>query len=121
MTELCVPTRTPSGRRQEHYPCPVGNSVPSALDDWPSNWPAVVDASLARRALERRARRATNTGRPASPSRPYALSMLHCAACGVRLIGDTDYYRHYEPCTDFTSATPTWPRSWRGRRDGKSY
>ena len=27
--------------------------------------------------------------------------MLHCAACGRRLTGDTGYYRHREPCAAF--------------------
>src|SRR5664279_2597238 len=47
--------------------------------------------------------------------------MLHCAACGDRLIGDTDYYRHKAVCADFAAATPDWPSGWHGRRDGKGY
>jgi hypothetical protein len=90
-------------------------------DGGPANWPPLVDAEVAARAIANRARRATNAGRPASPSRPYALSMLRCAACGVRVAGDSDYYRHDKPCREFMAATPPRPKGWRGRRDGKGY
>jgi hypothetical protein len=32
--------------------------------------------------------------------------MVHCAACGRRLTGDTGYYRHREPCPTFVAARP---------------
>jgi hypothetical protein len=86
-----------------------------------ANWGPQVDIAIWNRAQAVRAERATNTGRPASPTRPYALSMLRCADCGGRLIGDTGYYRHRDSCLGFTSATPEWPRDWHGRRDGKGY
>ena len=86
-----------------------------------ANWGPLVEIGTWNRMQALRATRATNAGRPASPQRPYALSMLHCAACGDRLIGDTDYYRHQDVCADFAAATPAWPTSWRGRRDGKGY
>lgn len=47
--------------------------------------------------------RRTRDGRPAI-ERHYALSMLRCAACGRRLIGDQGRYRHPEPCEAFVSA-----------------
>jgi DNA invertase Pin-like site-specific DNA recombinase len=90
-------------------------------DGSPANWGPLVDLGTWNRAQALRNARATNAGRPASPHRPYALSMLHCAACGDRLIGDTDYYRHKAVCADFAAATPDWPSSWHGRRDGKGY
>ena len=90
-------------------------------DGSPANWGSLVELAAWNRAQALRAGRATNAGRPASPHRSYALSMLHCAACGARLIGDTDYYRHQDVCAEFAAATPDWPTSWRGRRDGKGY
>ena len=39
----------------------------------------------------------------------------------ARIIGDTNYYRHYNACADFTSATSLRPEGWRGRRDGTGY
>jgi hypothetical protein len=47
--------------------------------------------------------------------------MLYCAACGKRLTGDTGFYRHHDACDGFKEATPEWPASWKGRRDGKAY
>jgi hypothetical protein len=90
-------------------------------DGGPANWGPLVPIDLWNQAQAVRARRATNSGRPAAPHRPYALSMLHCAACGARLIGDTGYYRHKGVCREFAAATPEWPTGWRGRRDGKGY
>ena len=90
-------------------------------DGGPANWAPQVDLGAWNRAQARRAGRATTAGRPASPKRPYALNMLHCAFCGRRLIGDTNYYRHNEACAAFRTATPDWPSTWRGRRDGKGY
>jgi hypothetical protein len=66
-----------------------------------------------------RARRATNTSQPADPRGPYALDMLHCAACGKRLTGDTGYYRHREPCPPFVAARPE--HRGRGRTLGHAY
>jgi hypothetical protein len=45
--------------------------------------------------------------------------MLHCAACGTRLTGDTGYYRHREPCEAFVAAAPA--HSGRGRSWGHAY
>lgn len=88
-------------------------------DGGPANWDALVDPALLRAAADNRARRTTNAGRPASPSRPYALSMLHCADCGSRLTGDTGYYRHRNACQSFLNARPDLPRR-RGRTHGKA-
>lgn len=90
-------------------------------DGHQAHWAPLVDIATYNRAQAVRAARATTAGRPASPKRPYALSMLCCAACGRRLIGDTGYYRHRDVCPDFAAATPNWPANWRGRRDGKGY
>lgn len=89
-------------------------------DGGPANWPSLVHPEVARRSAANRAGRSTNTGRPASPSRPYALSMLHCADCGARLTGDTGYYRHRDPCRPFLEARPALPKR-RGRTHGKAY
>ena len=84
------------------------------------HWPAVVSEALWHAVQAHRARRATNTGRPADPRRPYALAMLHCAACGRRLTGDAGYYRHREPCPPFVAAKPA-PRRTAGRTNGHAY
>jgi hypothetical protein len=47
--------------------------------------------------------------------------MLYCSECGKRLTGDTGFYRHHDACDGFREATPEWPASWKGRRDGKAY
>ena len=88
-------------------------------DGEPARWPALVPAALWEAAQATRARRATKTGRPADPRRPYALDMLHCAACGKRLTGDTGYYRHREPCPAFVAARPE--HRGRGQSPGHAY
>jgi hypothetical protein len=45
--------------------------------------------------------------------------MLHCAACGKRLTGDTGYYRHREPCPPFVAARPE--HRGRGQSPGHAY
>jgi hypothetical protein len=88
-------------------------------DGEPARWPPLVPLALWDAAHAARARRATRTGRPADPRRPYALDMLHCAACGRRLTGDTGYYRHRDPCAAFTAARPE--HQGRGRSPGHAY
>ncbi len=61
----------------------------------------------------------TNTGRPADPRRLYALDMLHCAACGKKLTGDTGYYRHRDVCAPFANARPS--HRGRGQSPGHAY
>jgi hypothetical protein len=73
-------------------------------DGEPARWAPLVPGGHWETTQAARARRATNTSRPADPRRPYALDMLHCAACGKRLTGDTGYYRHREPCPPFIAA-----------------
>jgi hypothetical protein len=46
--------------------------------------------------------------------------MLHCADCGVRLTGDTGYYRHRDPCPAVIAAKPDLPPR-PGRTHGKAY
>lgn len=86
-----------------------------------AHWPALVDEGTWERAHAGRARRATNTGRPADPRRPYALTRLHCAACGRRLTGDTGYYRHRNVCLPFVAAQPPGADPGRGRSGGHAY
>lgn len=45
--------------------------------------------------------------------------MLHCAACGKRLTGDTGYYRHREPCQSFVAARAE--HHGRGQSPGHAY
>ncbi len=88
-------------------------------DGEPARWAALIPAVLWEAAQATRARRATKTGRPANPRRPYALDMLHCAACGKRLTGDTGYYRHREPCPPFVAARAE--HRGRGQSPGHAY
>jgi len=88
-------------------------------DGEPARWPPLVPVALWDAAQAARARRATKTGRPADPRRPYALDMLHCAACGKRLTGDTGYYRHREPCPPFVAARAE--HRGRGQSPGHAY
>jgi hypothetical protein len=88
-------------------------------DGEPARWAPLVPVALWQAAQATRARRATKTGRPADPRRPYALDMLHCAACGKRLTGDTGYYRHREPCSAFIAARPE--HRGRGQSPGHAY
>lgn len=88
-------------------------------DGGPARWAPVVDAATWEAVQAHRARRSTNSGRPADPRRPYALSMLRCMACGVRLTGDTGYYRHRDACQAFLDARPAKRRgSGSGYRQG---
>ena len=86
-----------------------------------AHWPVLVDDATWEKAQAARARRATNTGRRADPRRPYALSRLHCAACGTRLTGDSGYYRHRNVCSSFVAARPPGARPGRGRSAGHAY
>ncbi len=88
-------------------------------DGEPARWAPLVPGGQWEATQATRARRATNTSRPADPRRPYALDMLHCAACGKRLTGDTGYYRHREPCAPFVAARPE--HHGRGRTLGHAY
>jgi DNA invertase Pin-like site-specific DNA recombinase len=90
-------------------------------DGTAAHWPPVVDEGLWEQVQVGRARRATNTGRPADPRRPYALAKLHCAACGTRLTGDSGYYRHRNVCPAFVAARPPGTRPGRGRSAGYAY
>ena len=79
--------------------------------------PAVIDQNtwdrvgLARSRYTRR-----HPGRP-TVRRPYALSMLHCAACGRHLIGQSGRYRHNFPCSEWLAAARAAPRAFRNSTD----
>ncbi len=80
-------------------------------DGTPASWQPVISVDLWNKVQVMRSTRATTAGRPASPSRPYALSgRLKCRACGKGLIGDTGFYRHNDACRAFRRATPERPR-----------
>jgi len=66
-------------------------------------FPPLVPPSLFEQVQAIRDVRRTRDRRPAI-RRHYALSMLRCAACRKRLIGDTGRYRHPDPCADFVAA-----------------
>lgn len=86
-----------------------------------TTFPAIVPPTLFDAVQAVRAVRRTRDRRPAV-HRTYALSMLHCAACGRRLIGDTG--RHLEPCPAFVAAAPRAARRHRGQHatlPGHSY
>jgi hypothetical protein len=68
-----------------------------------AHWPAVVPRETWDDVQAVRETRRTRDGRPAT-HRVYALSMLRCAACSRRLIGDTGRYRHTDPCEAFVGA-----------------
>ena len=71
-----------------------------------ANWDPVVDEETWRRVQDlRAARNRRSPGRPET-RRTYALPMLECAACGRRLVGDKDRYRHLEACAAFMAARP---------------
>jgi DNA invertase Pin-like site-specific DNA recombinase len=86
-------------------------------DGTPARVAAVIDQNtwdrvqLARCRFSRR-----HPGRPAT-RRPYALSMLHCAACGRHLIGQAARYRHTFPCPDWLGAARPAPRAFRNSTD----
>jgi len=90
-------------------------------DGGPANWRPLIDTEMWELVQDLRARRTTNAGRPASPGRPYALSMLRCKACGVRLTGDTGYYRHRDPCAAFVAARPHMPPGMGRKATGRGY
>jgi DNA invertase Pin-like site-specific DNA recombinase len=68
-----------------------------------THFPPLVSPALFAEVQAVRETRRTRDGRPAK-ARTYALSMLHCAACGRRLIGDTGRYRHPDCCPEFAAA-----------------
>jgi hypothetical protein len=86
-------------------------------DGTPARVTAVIDqhtwdrVQLARSRFSRR-----HPGRPAT-RRPYALSMLHCSACGRHLIGQAARYRHTFPCSDWLGAARPAPRAFRNSTD----
>lgn len=63
----------------------------------------IVDRDLFEKVQRIRAAR-SRRGTGQNAKRHYALSMLRCAACGRRLIGDSGRYRHVDACADFTAA-----------------
>lgn len=70
----------------------------------PAATPPVIDPALWDQVQETRRRWARRNCAPVR-HRGYALSsILHCAACGRRLTGDTGRYRHVEPCEPFLDA-----------------
>ena len=88
-----------------------------------ATWPPVVDDETWLRVADLRAgRNRRSPGRPET-RRTYALPMLECAACGRRLVGDKDRYRHLEACAPFMAARPAGGgvRGRHQRIPGQSY
>jgi DNA invertase Pin-like site-specific DNA recombinase len=70
-------------------------------DGGPANWPPVIDVTTWNAVAQIRASRSRRTpGRPET-RRTYLLPMLECEACGRRLVGDKDRYRHINACEPF--------------------
>lgn len=85
-------------------------------DGSPARIGPTIDHALWNAAANRRARRATNAGRPAHPSRPYGLGQLAvCAECEAPLMGDTGKYRHRDTCEAFQRAVHGSRRPSAGR------
>jgi DNA invertase Pin-like site-specific DNA recombinase len=82
-----------------------------------AHWPPLVEPALWEEVQAVRARRRTRDGRPGR-RRPYALTMLHCAACGRHLIGDTGRMRHPDPCPEFVAVRREPRARARGQRRG---
>ncbi len=92
-------------------------------DGFLANRDRVVDDETWQRVADlRAARNRRSPGRPET-RRTYALPMLECAACGRRLVGDKDRYRHLEACEPFMAARPTvvQVRGRHRRIPGQSY
>jgi len=93
-------------------------------DGGPANWPPVIDVTTWNAVAQIRASRSRRTpGRPET-RRTYLLPMLECEACGRRLVGDKDRYRHINACEPFRAAAPQPERPTRGqhaRIPGQSY
>lgn len=92
-------------------------------DGRPTTFAAPVPPALWNDVRAVRERRRTRDGRPPR-RRHYALSMLRCASCGRRLIGDTGRYRHTDPCGAFVAAGVAPKRRARGQHAellGRSY
>jgi DNA invertase Pin-like site-specific DNA recombinase len=93
-------------------------------DGGPANWPPVIDVTTWNAVAQLRAARCRRTpGRPET-RRTYLLPMLECAACGRRLVGDKDRYRHINACEPFRAVVPQPERPTRGqhlRIPGQSY
>jgi DNA invertase Pin-like site-specific DNA recombinase len=93
-------------------------------DGGPANWPPVIDVTTWNAVAQIRAARSRRTpGRPET-RRTYLLPMLECEACGRRLVGDKDRYRHINACEPFTAVVPQPERPTRGqhlRIPGQSY
>ena len=89
-----------------------------------ANWEPVVDVTTWNAVAELRASRCRRTpGRPET-RRTYLLPMLECEACGRRLVGDKDRYRHINACEEFRAVVPQPERPTRGqhlRIPGQSY
>jgi DNA invertase Pin-like site-specific DNA recombinase len=93
-------------------------------DGGPANWPPVIDVTSWNAVAQIRAARCRRTpGRPET-RRTYLLPMLECEACGRRLVGDKDRYRHINACEPFRAVAPQPERPTRGqhlRIPGQSY
>ncbi len=82
-----------------------------------AHWAPIVEPALWETVQAIRELRRTRDGR-ATTRRPYALTQLHCAACGRHLIGDTGRYRHPDACDAFRAVRREPRRRTRGQRRG---
>ncbi|MBV9870484.1 MAG: recombinase family protein, partial [Frankiaceae bacterium] len=83
-------------------------------DGTPTRFAAPIAQELWQAATQARDRRRRQRGRRAI-RRAYALTMLRCAVCDRRLVGDNQRYRHLELCPAFAAAAANGRR----RRPGQ--
>lgn len=86
-------------------------------DGTPTRVPAVVEPALWDRVQLARSRYSRRHPGRSTRWRTYALSMLHCAACGRHLIGQQNRYRHNFPCGDWLAASRPPARAFRHATD----
>jgi DNA invertase Pin-like site-specific DNA recombinase len=86
-------------------------------DGTPTQVPAVVEPGLWDRVQLARSRFSRRHPGRSTKWRTYALSMLHCAACGRHLTGQQNRYRHNFPCPTWLAAATPPPRAFRHATD----
>ena len=86
-------------------------------DGTPTRVAAVVEPALWDDVQLRRSRYSRRHPGRSTRWRTYALSMLHCAACGRHLIGQQDRYRHNFPCPAWLGAAQRPSRAFRRATD----
>jgi hypothetical protein len=86
-------------------------------DGTPTRIEAVIEPGLWDRVQLARSRFSRRHPGRSTKWRTYALSMLHCAACGRHLTGQQNRYRHNFPCPTWLAAATPAPRAFRHATD----